>query len=133
MIRHHYNPQEQLLLTKVSGEVVLEEIKYHYQVLRYLEDVPKRLNVLIDCRRVKFKVDIDELKTTAREVELALSVYEGIREAILVEQPEQTVMAMMFQEYSKGLENYCFNVFSTKEAAMEWLLSSEQKPCSPYP
>ena len=53
-------------------------------------------------------------------VNACLENYDSIEEAILVQKPYETAMAVIFED-GAPTENYKFKIFSTRENALDWL------------
>ena len=121
MKSYSLNENDQILILTAIGKQSLKDIIDHYLYLSKTNDLPKDLKCLIDCREAIFELDHNELNFTTKSVNLALQNYDRINEAILVEKPFETVIANLFEELNAPLENYTFQVFSTEEAALNWL------------
>ena len=50
----------------------------------------------------------------------SLENYEGIIDAIIVDNPKNTVLTVLYKELAKS-KKYKFEIFATKSAAITWL------------
>jgi hypothetical protein len=123
MIRYSRNKELDILITNTTGITVLGDILQHYQELNKIKDLPRNLKNLIDCREAIFELNVEDLNKTKPLVKDSLKWFDSIKEAILVNQPSSTAIAMMFQDFNNSHSNYEFKIFSTKSAALDWLTS----------
>ena len=119
---YYYNEKLDILETRTLGILRITDIIHHYDKLINIVNLPNCLKVLIDCRGSKLDVKIDEISSTNDAVKKALSKFENIQEAILVDQPYETVVATLFENYNADIIEYRFKVFCTEEAAKHWLV-----------
>ena len=122
MRKYSYNKKLDILVLSASEVILINEIIDHYLELSKNVSLPRNLRVLLDCRGARLNVDTDEIGLTHDAVKEALNKYEYIREAILIDKPYETVLANLFKHYNEDFENYTFNIFSTEEAALRWLV-----------
>ncbi|MBC35760.1 MAG: hypothetical protein CL663_06955 [Bacteroidetes bacterium] len=121
MKSYSLNEKDQILVVTATETLNIKDIIDHYLMLSRSQDYPKDFKCLIDCRNATFEMDHTKLNFTTNSVNLALQNFDRINEAILVEKPFETVIANLFEELNGPLENYTFQVFSTEEAALNWL------------
>ncbi len=120
MIQFNYDKQANILISLAKDEVGLAQIKEHYLYIRDNARLPRRLNVMIDGRLSRFKIDINDLEQMRAFVKDCISGYANVREAFVVDKPYETTIALLFEE-AVQLPNYHFRIFSTEEAALYWL------------
>ena len=60
-------------------------------------------------------------KTIKNELLKSIKKYKTIKEAIVVDSPNETAITILYEEYI-DFKNYKHNIFSTKKAAINWLL-----------
>ncbi len=125
MLHFNYYKKANFLETKILGDIDISDIEKHYRYISSICKKHKILRVLIDCRKCRINVqpnDLDQLKPLLLDLTNKL-VY--LREAILVDLPQSTVIATIFEDKYEGIPNYSFKVFSTEEAATLWLNGSK--------
>ena len=79
--------------------------------------------IFIDGRKCRFIGDEKDLKRHSQLFRKATTSY-GIKHAVLVGSPIETAMAFYYREFLNDCRKV--EVFSTYEAAMEWLEGSDQ-------
>lgn len=117
-----YNEKLDILEVKTKGTLRITDIISHYNELTNNVNLPNNLKVLIDCRGTQLDITINEISFANAAVKNALNKYENIQEAILVNQPYETVVATLFKDYNVDLKKYSFKIFYTEDAAKSWLL-----------
>ncbi len=120
MLQIQFDEEYHLLHTKLSGKIHFEDVEEHYSHIFESHDLPRDLNVMIDARYAQFQLkpaDIEMIVAMAAE---CLPKYKRISEAIVVDKPYETMVAMLFEE-SSTLPGYHFKTFSTIKAAQNWL------------
>ena len=121
-----FNIELNVLETKKTGAQTILNIIEHYNEITKNNNLPKILNVIIDCRGASFDIKANEIDYTQEAVNNALNKYERIKEAILVDKPYETAIATLFKNYNSDLKSYSFKIFSTEEAAKKWLIQKNQ-------
>lgn len=95
----------------------------YYQYLRDARALPRKMKILIDTSSCRFTVKTAEISQLNIAMKEAVREFDFLKEAIIVTQPYETVIATLFAEANRE-ENYEFRVFSTEGAAGRWLTSS---------
>ena len=121
MIEYLYDNKLEILKTNSKGILRIDDIVSHYYTIAKNNILTENLKILIDCRETKFDVEPDEIILINDAVKKALNKYAYIKEAILIEQPYETVLATIFEKGIK-LDHYNFKIFSTENAALSWLV-----------
>ena len=121
MINYSYNSESKILEAKATGIKKVDDIILHYKHLSETNSYPKILKVLIDSRQAKMDVHPDELKKIFYPLVRAIKTYDSLYEAFLVKNPYETAIATLFEKEYLNFKNFKFNIFSTKEAAIDWL------------
>lgn len=121
MYEIEYDQENEILEVKIIKEIGTDGIIEYYTELSDNDNLPKEIKTLIDCRGAKFNLMPSEIQLPMYALENALKKFDRITEAILVDQPYETVIATLFQEFISERNNYEFMVFCTEEAAREWL------------
>jgi len=122
MINYHFDKKENVLLVKFEGEVRLEEVYRYIVEIRENKDVPQKLKILSLAEGSQFaqRLGKKELLGLLEENKKSLARRDYIYDAFVVSGPFETALGIYYRELNK-IENYRFNVFSTKEAALKWL------------
>lgn len=119
-----YNEMLRILETETQGIIIIDDIISHYTKIMDDSTLPRNLKVLIDCRGTQFDIEVGEISLTKDVVKKALLKYNSIKEAILVDEPYETVVATLFKQYNLSLESHSFSIFCTERAARNWLFQT---------
>ena len=115
-----FDHEKQLMHSSPTGPISAEMIISHYDQLIENTQLPRVLQVFIDCTNTKFAIRPEEVSNINKKVGEACKHYDRIDEVIVVDQPYSTAVARVF-EGEMQYPNYSFNVFCTHEAAGAWL------------
>ncbi len=125
MIQYSYNRKNGILETRGTGIVTINEIAEYYENIYQDDSLPENLRNIIDSRENAFNIKATEPFSHFKSiVKKLVSRYKSIKEAIIVDNPSATVIAMLYEKHTAGIKSYEFNVFSTKEGALNWLMKS---------
>jgi hypothetical protein len=67
-----------------------------------------------------FNFTIEDLEIIVEENIKSLEKYDSIIDAIIIDDPKNTVLSMLYLELAKP-NKYRFEIFATKSAALDWL------------
>ncbi len=102
----------------ISMEDMLDTLNY----FKNTEGLPSKLNILEDARDVKVKFSIKEIPDIMREAVLIMKKYEVVKHAIVYNSAIYTAYGLLAEKLvSRG--NYYLRVYSSMEAAEEWIKS----------
>ena len=121
MFTYHYDHELNVLIMKSTGKINVEDIKGHYIKLPEWSVKIKNLLVLIDAEDTIMELTHEDIKQLFIPLVKAVKSFNTLQEAILVDKPAETAMATLFKIEFTNLDSYSFKIFSTKEAAMNWL------------
>ncbi len=120
MITYSFEKNKNLILVNAGEFIQLNDISSYYEHLNSYQNSLKDIAVLIDCRKTKFDIDIRRIGEIGNSIEKTCSFYETIREAMLIDKPFETAVAIIVEKRII-FPNYLFRTFSTVEAASNWL------------
>lgn len=122
MINCDFDSNEGLLFVEFTGEITVEELTNYIISVRENTELPQRLKILSDASKGKFakRIGRKELLNFLEENRVTLSQKEAIYDAFVLSSTFEMALGMLYREFNK-IENYKFNVFSTLEAAKDWL------------
>lgn len=120
MVEEKYNSKSGILETVFTGEVTLLEV-VHY-IIRTKENkiYPRTLKIFTNSNEAIFNFSIEDLDIIMEENLKSLNNYDCIIDAIIVDNPKNTVLTMLYAELAKT-EKYKFKIFASKEVALSWL------------
>lgn len=120
MITFEFNTKLGILETTLTGKIGIDEIVQYYNQLKGNNDLPQNLKNLINSNKAQYSFLDKDLNTIANSIKELLDQLNSLQEAIVQTSPYETAMAMLY-ERMVYYNNYQFGVFSTREAAIEWL------------
>lgn len=120
MVEEKFNSKTQILETVFKGEVTLLEVVNYIIRTKKNKIYPRTLKIFTDSSEAIFNFSIEELNIIMEENLKSLKKYDCIIDAIIVDNPKNTVLTMLYAELTKT-NKYKFKIFATKEAAFYWL------------
>ena len=119
MIRYSLR-EDGIFYVSISGTVSVEDISKFLLAFEKLSNLPKDLLALYDLRNVDMNLTVKDLIVLS---ELSIKVtapFNSVKTSFLVENPKLTAYSILFTEELMP-ENTMRKVFSTEEAALNWL------------
>lgn len=120
MVLTKFNHQKGILDSQFIDDVTLKEIVDYIIATKNNTTYPRNLKILTDATRALMKLVPDDLKVIVSENNKSIEKYNYIIDAIVIDKPKETAISLLYQEMAKN-SKYRFQVFSTREAAIEWL------------
>ena len=125
MITREYEAETSTLKAKYFGNLTLDELREHLNHLSESDKYDRRLYILTDAFEAKVDFPVDSIGSVMKMTAMALQRYASVREAILIDNPLETAYATHYQSMNE-ISNYAVSVFSTVEAAKEWLYGEDE-------
>ena len=122
MVRVSYNKELDVLYEQFIGRFTIDDLVEHHLSLGTNNNLPRKLNVLMDYRKAKFVLNIDDLGKLVQVISQNLRKYDYVKAAILHSEPYEQAISMIFESMVNDLTNFYMQIFTTKEAAIKWLL-----------
>jgi hypothetical protein len=116
----NFNSDTNHLEADYNDEVTAKEVIDYITATKVNKKYPRVLKIISDTRNSSFNLSIEELNSIVEENFKSLENYSKIIDAIIVDDPKTTVLTMLYKQFSKN-DKYKFEIFSTKEAALNWL------------
>ena len=123
MVNVEFNYKSGILETTFKGEIYLKEIIDYIISTKENKSYPRILKIITDSRNANFNFTINDLEAIISENNKSLEKYDFIIDAIIVDNPKETAISMLYQEIGKNVK-YKFDVFNSKEAAIKWLANN---------
>lgn len=120
MITYAFNKQKNILESQFKEDVSLTEIVDYIRATKDNDSYPRTLKILTDAKYANFNFSVHDLNTLIIENKKSLEKYDTIIDAIIIDGPKTAALSVLYQELAKS-KKYFFNVFSTHEAALNWL------------
>jgi hypothetical protein len=120
MIENKFNIKDNVLEANYIGNVPVSEVIDYIRATKNNIQYPRVLKIISDTRNALFNFSISDLDKIVEENNQSLENYDAIIDAIIVDNPKNTVLTVLYQMLSKT-KKYKFEIFATKKAALEWL------------
>ena len=117
----NYLLEEQIYIVAFTEKVDFKEVSEFIKEFYSIKSLPNELYVLYDLRTADFKFTFNEIRLISKIAENSTKRYKKIKTAILVQNPKLTAYTMLFSIQSVGRKTQR-KIFSTKDAAIKWLL-----------
>ncbi len=123
MIKAEFNPDTGILIATFEGVIRIKEIIDYMDATRQNLSYPRKLKILTDASDADYNFSPQDLHAVVEANNRSLEQYEYIIDAIIAANSKTTAITMLYQEFSRT-QKYHFRVFSTREAALKWLINS---------
>lgn len=122
MIDSTFNTESRLLETRFHGPITKEEVLEYVNSLRDAKDYPDNLKIITDATEANLEFSREELGEILTIVNDHPGLYDSIKDAMIMTSPKMTAFSMIVEMFTKN-SPYHVKIFSTREAALEWLSS----------
>ena len=122
MITVNFKQDEGILESIWEGEVILEDIVNYIRQTKENTEYPRRLKIITYAHTSTLLLKPDDLRVIVEENILSLAKYESITDAFIANEAQVAALSILYEKFSR-MKTYKFKVFSTAEAALEWLVS----------
>ncbi|MFC2103837.1 hypothetical protein ACFLS4_00605 [Bacteroidota bacterium] len=122
MILYNFNESIGIVETTFKGEVSINDIIKYIISLRENRSTPKKLKIFTNASKgeITKKFVPRDLVNLIEENKTSLAQRDFIYDAFVVSGSLETALGMLYKELIE-MDNYKFKIFSTKEAALNWL------------
>jgi hypothetical protein len=110
-----------ILILEFENQLEPQLVIDYYNQLFNNTSYPRKLAVLCHVTSKSYSIKPGNLPEIIRSHSLACTKYEQLKEAFLAEDPYSTALTTLFSKKA-NCKNYRSAVFSTREAALKWLL-----------
>lgn len=109
---------------KHSGIIKQEEIGYVWEneFLRMKEFTELRYNLFSDYSEAIFDISVDFLPELMNFMKSIEPIVKGKKQSIIIADPESTAVSLIFENEVNKQVGFMVKIFSTKKAALDWLL-----------
>ena len=122
MIEVNYYNKLDIFHEHFVGAFTIDDLISHYISVGENNQLPRKLHVIVDYTEAEFIFDIDDLDELAKTVRQNIINYKYVKAAILHTKPYEQAISMMFESLVKDIPNFYTAIFTTKKAAIRWLL-----------
>ncbi|NQT64398.1 MAG: hypothetical protein HQ556_15660 [Candidatus Marinimicrobia bacterium] len=121
MVKTSFDHHTGILHSTFDGNVTIVEIVEYIRATKNNSEYPRKLKILTDLKHAEMNFSPTDLNLIVEENYKSLERYTFIHNAIVVESPRVTAITMLYQELAKT-NKYKFEVFSSREVALQWLV-----------
>jgi len=123
MVTAEFDHDTGILNSRFKDFVTLNEIIDYIDSTKLNRSYPRKLKIITDARGADFSFTPDDLPKIVEANNSSMEQYDFIIDAIITDDSKTTAISMLYQEFSR-VPNYRFKVFSTRDAAINWLIHS---------
>ena len=120
MITINFNTETKILENNLSGTITIADVLNMYHQIEHHGQLPANLKIIIDSHKARYSFTEKDLQEIANAIKHLLTKFNSIQEAIIQSTPYETAMAVLYEQMVQ-IENFRFKVFSSYEAAIQWL------------
>lgn len=120
MVDCKFNIVTNILETNYLEDVTCAEIVDYIRDTKVNTEFPRTLKIISDTRSSVFNFSIEDLNKIVEANNQSLKNYDAIIDAIIVDDPKNTVLTYLYKELSVN-KKYKFEIFATKRSALNWL------------
>lgn len=122
MINTSFLAEEDTIYIQRTGQTTLDDMLELVQLIDNQLQGKKEIFIIDDTRESNIEYNRDtDLKKIISEIEKGLSRYKAIYVATIVDDPQTTAFALLYEKLANQIPDYHFQVVSTMEAAKGWL------------
>ena len=122
MITLDFNKETKILVNTLSGTIDISDVLNMYHQIEHHDSLSANLKIIIDSQEARYSFTEKDLQKIANAIKHLLTKFNSIQEAIIQSTPYETAMAVLYEQMVH-FDNFKFKVFSTREAAKQWLES----------
>ncbi len=120
MITYKYDVDKDFVLILYTGDIYVEDVIDNINRIFSTIKLPRNLLVLEDAREANYHIDIDDNGKIREAIAQYIENIESLKIAFIQNKPMETTINLDY-EYDMPFRNMRYKVFSTKEAACQWL------------
>ena len=120
-IVYYYNFELQILEVTYDGVISIEDLMEFGNKIMKDKTLPLNLKVLTDATKAVYNFTEDDLTEIAIAFKKNTSHFKSFRGAFIYEEPLGLAYSILFEK-KQEVDNYQHKVFSTKQAALKWLI-----------
>lgn len=113
-----------ILQINIKGKTSANDLRNYLNEFGNNDNLPKELLTFYNLRNADMNLNLLEIVSVAKLAKKVTSHYKSVRTAFLVNKPNVTAYSMLFIQAPSNRKSKR-KVFSTKEAAINWLLDKE--------
>lgn len=124
MIVTNYDPITKTLNTIFSGAISIQDLTEYFLELGLDQSLPDKLRYFEDHTNAEYTFKPNEIKQLATAIGACFNKFKFIKVAILHSKPKETAYSILAMQQINS-PSVKTKVFSTKQAATDWLISED--------
>lgn len=122
MITYQFNTKTAIVESLIEGEISIQDFTSYLLSLSKEKHFPDTLKIFSNGEKGRFAkhVNPEDMYKIADAIQELLKKHKKVYTAFIISTSLETAMAELYKDFSSS-KNYKFKVFSTKEAAIQWL------------
>lgn len=117
-----FNEKYEILEIVYSGDISFDDMISLGEKIRDNINLPRELKMLTDATKASYNFTPDKIPIINQKIKNDIKNYISVKAAFLQSRPTETAMSVVFEEQNE-VEKYNHRIFSTREAALQWLLN----------
>ncbi|MDA3954288.1 MAG: hypothetical protein PF485_11620 [Bacteroidales bacterium] len=121
MITYKFNTKLQILEVIYEGSIQLNDLMEFGNEIYGNDSLPRQLLILTDVTKAQYNIKRSEFQIMIDMLKEHVKPFQLVKAAFIQNKPKETAYSLILEMKNK-LPNYYHSVFSTREAALSWLL-----------
>ncbi len=126
MVTASFDYEKGILKSTFEGVVSLKEIIDYINATKDNTTYPRVLKILTDATKAEMNFNPEDLPLIVEANYKSIEKYDYIIDAIVLDAPKETALSLLYQKLAET-KKYKFQIFSTQNAALNWLESMNFK------
>lgn len=120
MITSIFNNTLNILETEFKDDISADDVLDYITDFKENKVYPRKLKKIIIATNARFNFSFKDLQKFDDGKNESIKSYETVMTAIIVANPETAAITSLYESIAAS-DNYKFNIFSSREAALFWL------------
>ena len=122
MIDYKFNEELQILEVIYEGSIRISDLMNYGNSIFSDESLPRDLRILTDAKKASYILLPEEIPQVIKMTLQHIKPYNKVKAAFIQSKPIETALSLLLElEFQSG--KYKHSVFSSRQAALHWLLS----------
>ena len=121
MIKTFFNKDILILEVDFVGEIRFADLFEYGEKIRLDKELPRNLKILTNATQANYKLSPEEITLMQKDLKEQIKSYNSVKTAVVQDKPFETAISMLV-DVDLSIPDYSHKVFSTRMAAMEWLM-----------
>jgi len=123
MIKIEFNAELDILEVSFKGDIRLNDMLEYGEMIKKNVTLPRNLKILTDATKANYQFSPTEIREMMKALKEQIKPYLSVKTAVIQNKPVETALSMLVDDTDRII-GYDHKVFSSREAALNWLLKS---------